>query len=71
MHKNFGHRGENPMHNKTTEHPRFGHEGENPMNEIKDKRLIKIAHYMRGFFKGSNVGTFNLENLLICIYEED
>ena len=31
----------------------------------------QIAEFLQGFFKATNVGTFNLTNLLICIYEMD
>lgn len=31
----------------------------------------QIAEFLQGFFKATNVGSFNLTNLLICIYEMD
>lgn len=36
----------------------------------KDNRM-NIAEFMQGFFKATNVGQFDLTNLLICIYEMD
>jgi hypothetical protein len=30
-----------------------------------------IAEFLQGFFKSTNVGDFNLTNLLVCIYEMD
>jgi len=30
-----------------------------------------VAEFMQGMFKGTGVGSFNLEALLVCIYEED
>jgi hypothetical protein len=31
----------------------------------------EIAEFIQGFYKGMDVGAFNLEALLICVYEED
>ena len=36
----------------------------------KDNREV-AAEILQGFFEGTNVGTFNFTNLLICIYGED
>jgi hypothetical protein len=32
---------------------------------------VAIAEFLQGFFKATNVGEFNLTNLLVCIYEMD
>ena len=32
---------------------------------------MDLAEFLQGFFKATNVGQFNLTNLLICIYEMD
>lgn len=36
----------------------------------KDNRL-PIAEFLQGFFKSTNVGQFDITNLLVCIYEMD
>lgn len=69
---------------KTEQFEKFGEQIGNLVKVITEKEAkasyadafpednrTAIAEFLQGFFKATNVGEFNLTNLLICIYEMD
>lgn len=70
---------------KTEQYEKFGEQIGNLVKVVTEKEAqkksyadvfpndnrIAIAEFLQGFFKATNVGEFNLTNLLVCIYEMD